>query len=82
MSQNDIARANHTAPSSKYASGAYLILGFDRRGTKIFSRRANDQNLIGATHEGMNAVSGGECYSYAVIRVVHNSIKPNPESWM
>ena len=66
---------------SKYETGAYLILGFDRCGSKVFTRKAECQNLIGATHEGMNAVTAGDCFSFALVRVLHNSITPDTDRW-
>lgn len=66
---------------SKYGTGVYLLKGFDRLGAKMFTRKAESQNLIGAQHEGINAVNSGECFSFVVMRVMHNSMSKERDSW-
>lgn len=60
---------------AKYAGGNYLILGFDIYGTKISSKISETQNLIGSQEIGRAMVEAGECASFAVVRVLHNSIE-------
>lgn len=60
--------------SAKYRGNNYLILGFDGYGGKLFSRPSESQNLTGSVAEGKAAVETGECASFAVLRVVFNSL--------
>jgi len=66
---------------SKYATGYYLIIGFDKFGTKLWTRSAERQNSIGANHEGISLVDAGECHSYVLLRVMHNSMMRDEGRW-
>lgn len=66
---------------SKYTAGTYIIKGFDRLGTKVFTRKAEKQHLIGAQHEGINLVNEGQCASFVVLRVMLNSALQERENW-
>ena len=66
---------------SKYTTGTYIIKGFDRLGTKVFTRKAERQHLLGAEHEGIDAVNNGECFSFVVLRVMVNSALREKENW-
>lgn len=65
---------------AKYAEGNYLILTFDRYGTKIETRLAELQGLIGAQKEGEKLI-GGDVASFSVLRVLINSIDRTAEKW-
>ena len=66
---------------SKYTTGNYLIVGFDKFGTKLWTRMAERQNSIGAQHEGISLVNQGTCYSYVVLRVLQNSLMKDDGRW-
>lgn len=64
----------------KYATGNYLILGFDIVGTKIFTKKADSQTHMGAIAEGEKLVDD-TCSTFVVIRVQHNSATRMKEHW-
>mgnify|MGYP003705134001 CR=1 FL=1 len=66
---------------SKYTAGTYLIKGFDRIGTKVFTKKAEKQHLIGAQHEGISLVNEGKCASFVILRVMINSAMRGKENW-
>ena len=66
---------------SKYKTGAYLIIGFDDCGTKVFTRVADSQTHFGSMKEGYDAIDAEKCHSFATIRVQHNSKLRDRERW-
>lgn len=64
---------------AKYSEGSYLIALFDKYGTKIETRIAETHGLIGAETEGEKLI-GGVVASYAILRVLSNSIDKG-ERW-
>jgi hypothetical protein len=67
---------------AKYSEGSYLIVTFDKYGTKIETRLAEHQGLIGAQKEAEKLI-GEEVASYAIMRVLTNSIDQNSGSrWL
>jgi hypothetical protein len=64
----------------KYATGNYLILGFDIVGTKIFTKKADSQTHTGAIAEGEKLVDD-TCSTFVVIRVQYNSATRMKEHW-
>lgn len=67
---------------AKYSEGSYLIVTFDKYGTKIETRLAELQGLIGAQKEAEKLI-GEEVASYAIMRVLTNSIDQNSGSrWL
>lgn len=65
-----------SAPMSKYAEGNYLIVTFDKYGTRIETRLAELQGIIGAQKEAAKLLDDTVA-SYAVMRVLTNSIDRN-----
>ena len=69
--------------SAKYRQDNYLMIGFDEYGGKVFSRLTDGQNLTGSQAEGNALVDAGECASFAILRVLHNSIDAaKADKWM
>ena len=66
---------------SKYAVGNYLIIGFDRVGTKLFTRIAESQTHIGSLREGQRLVDEEECSSFVTLRVGFNSLTKENSRW-
>ena len=66
---------------SKYSTGNYLIYGFNNVGSKVITKKAERQNSIGANHEGISLVNQGECNSYVILRVMHNSLMRDEGRW-
>lgn len=64
----------------KYATGNYLIYGFDSVGTKIFTKKADSQTHTGAIAEGEKLVDD-TCFTFVVIRVQYNSATRMKERW-
>ena len=60
--------------AAKYKQDAYLMIGFDAYGGKVFTKLTDGQNLTGSQTEGNRLVADGECASFAILRVLHNSI--------
>ena len=57
----------------KYQTGHYLLITFDRYGTRLDSRMLGPSGLIEGQALGRAAIQAGECESAAVTRVVWNS---------
>lgn len=65
---------------AKYSEGNYLILTFDKYGTKIETRIAEHQGLIGAQKEAAKLLDDSIA-SFVVVRVLTNSIDTTAEKW-
>jgi len=66
---------------AKYSEGTYLIALFDKYGTKIETRLAEHQQLIGAQKEAA-AMLSEVIASFAIMRVMTNSIDTfSKERW-
>ena len=57
----------------KYQTGHYMLVRFDRYGTKLDTQALGPSGLIEGQAQGRAAVAAGECESAAVTRVVWNS---------
>lgn len=57
----------------KYQTGHYVLVTFDRYGTRLESRMLGSCGLIEGQALGRAAIQAGECDSAAVTRVVWNS---------
>ena len=69
--------------SAKYRQDNYLMIGFDEYGGKVFSRLTDGQNLTSSQAEGNALIEAGECASFAILRVLHNSIDAaKSDRWM
>jgi hypothetical protein len=69
--------------SAKYKQDNYLMIGFDEYGGKVFSTLTDGQSLTQAQDEGRTRVSSGECKSFAILRVLYNSIDAaKADRWM
>ena len=69
--------------SAKYKTDNYLMIAFDEYGGKVFSRLTGVQNLTQAQDEGHERVNSGECDSFAILRVLYNSIDAaKADRWM
>ena len=69
--------------SAKYRQDNYLMIGFDAYGGKVLSRLTDGQNLTASQAEGNALVEAGECASFAILRVLHNSIDAaKADKWM
>ena len=60
--------------TAKYKQDNYLMIGFDAHGGKVFTRLTDGQNLTGSQAEGYQLIADGECASFAIMRVLHNSV--------
>lgn len=58
---------------NKYATGNYMLVLFDNYGTKKETRVFGNSGLIAAQKEGQRAKNEGECDSFVITRVLHNS---------
>ena len=65
----------------KYATGNYLILGFNEIGTKLMTHKAESQTHLGAIAEGEKMVEGGQLHTFVVLRVQHNSATRDRRPW-
>lgn len=65
---------------AKYSEGNYLILTFDKYGTKIETRIAEYQGLIGAQKEAA-ALIDESVASFVIVRVLTNSIDTQADKW-
>ena len=65
----------------KYATGNYLIYGFNSVGSKIFTKKAESQTHLGAIAEGNRMVDNDDVTTFVVMRVQHNSANRDRESW-
>ena len=68
--------------SNKYATGNYLIVGFDQVGGKVFTKKAESQTHLGSINEGEDLIDDGTCTTFVVLRVQHNSATRDKESWL
>lgn len=66
---------------SKYATGNYLLKGFDQVGGKVLTKKADSQTHLGAIKEGEELVKGGKVTSFVILRVQHNSALRDRSSW-
>lgn len=66
---------------SKYACGNYLIIGFDKVGTKLFMRVADSRTHTGSIREGWELVNTEECASFVTVRVQFNSMSRENGRW-
>lgn len=57
----------------KYQTGHYLLVTFDKYGTRLDTRLLGSSGLTEGAIQGRAAVKSGECESAAVTRVVWNS---------
>lgn len=66
---------------SKYATGNYLIYGFNNVGSKVITKKADSQTHLGAIAEGDKMVEEGQLHTFVTMRVQHNSANRSKESW-
>lgn len=57
----------------KYQTGHYLLVRFDRYGTKLDTKALGSCGLVEGAMQGRASIQAGECESAAVTRVVWNS---------
>lgn len=65
----------------KYATGNYLIYGFNDVGSKTITKKAERQTHLGAIAEGNRMVDDGAMTTFVVMRVQHNSANRDRGSW-
>lgn len=58
---------------NKYETGTYVLVLFDHYGTKKETRLLGNSGLIVAQKEGQRAINEGDCNSFVVYRILHNS---------
>lgn len=58
---------------NKYETGAYVLTLFDRYGTKVETRVLGNSGLLAAQKEGETEIKEGNCDSYVIKRILHNS---------
>lgn len=69
--------------TAKYRQDNYLMIGFDEYGGKVFSNLTDGQSLIKSQNEGHERVEKGDCASFAILRVLYNSIDAaKADRWM
>ena len=66
---------------SKYATGNYLLKGFDQVGGKVLTKKTESQTHLGAITEGEDLIKEGKVTSFVILRVQHNSALRDKESW-
>ena len=66
---------------SKYATGNYLLKGFDQVGGKVLTKKTESQNHLGSIREGEELIKEGKVTSFVILRVQHNSALRDKESW-
>lgn len=59
--------------TAKYRQDNYLMIGFDGHGAKLFTEIASE-NLTDSQALGRGRMEAGDCASFAILRVLHNSI--------
>lgn len=64
---------------SAYNPGQYHVLLFDRIGSRTGKLAA--ESFTAAMAAGEQARQAGECHSFVVLRVLHNSMMPNMENY-
>lgn len=60
--------------TGKYRTGNYMVVLFDRYGTKIDTVLVTTGGLLKAQEQGKERVRDGLCASFCVVRVLHNSL--------
>ena len=60
--------------TNKYQAGNYMLVLFDRYGTKLDTVMVDEGGLIHAQVKGLGMRREGLCASFCVIRVLHNSL--------
>jgi len=60
--------------TNKYQAGNYMVVLFDRYGTKIDTVLVTAGGLLKAQEKGLEMRKEGLCASFCVIRVLHNSL--------
>jgi len=65
----------------KYATGNYLIYGFNNVGSKVITKKAESQTHLGAIAEGEKMVEEGQLHTFVTMRVQHNSATRDRSSW-
>ena len=69
--------------TAKYRQDNYLMIGFDAHGGKTFTKLTDGQNLTRSQEEGYQRIADGECASFALLRVLHNSVDAaKADRWM
>lgn len=67
---------------AKYRMDSYLLIGFDGHGAKLFTEIASE-NLTDSQALGRVRMESGDCASFAILRVLHNSIDAaKGDRWM
>ncbi len=66
---------------AKYALGNYLIVGFDRVGTKLFTKAAQSKTHMRAISEAEQLIQDDECASFVIMRVQYNSMTERNNRW-
>jgi len=64
---------------SKYSSDRYLVFMFDRLGSKVKTDEAS--SFLDAQEVGRMFISQGIAHSFAVARVLYNSLEPNTDRY-
>lgn len=64
---------------SAYVAGQYRVIQFDRVGTRLGFVPA--ESFVEALAVGRAEVSRATCHSFAVVRVLYNSLQPNFENF-
>jgi len=59
---------------SKYEPGSLYLILFDRFGGRIENRQLDSGNYVEAQKEGREAVENGEANSFAIARILFNSL--------
>ena len=60
--------------TNKYQAGNYMLVLFDRYGTKLDTVMVDEGGLLTAQERGLEMRREGLCASFCVIRVLHNSL--------
>lgn len=63
---------------SKYEQGRLHIVTFGKLGEKLSTYAPDSDNYVHATEQGRDLVKSGEAASFAVLRVLGNSLEPGP----
>lgn len=66
---------------SKYTTGDYVITAFDARGAKVEQYSLGNMGLIAAQAHGETLIKAGKVHSYAIHRVLHNSLDQSPSGF-
>lgn len=60
--------------TGKYRTGNFMIVLFDRYGTKLDTVLVTAGGLLKAQEKGLEMRSEGLCASFCIVRVLHNSL--------